>query len=375
MNVPPHFFEKPIDLSYEVGTTGHELKWTIVDVSTFAPTYTISKDGIPIESGSLSSGLSEISIDIDGLAVGIYSYSIEYDDGRGATNMDVASVTVSNTAPAFTATPIDVSYEIGSDGNQLSWTFSDISTNNPTYTITRDGVNVLSDIACASGVDIDVSADGLTSGTYIFNIEIDDGYGETITDVAQVTVSNTAPNFTSTPADLTYEEGDTGSKITWIFSDNSTDCPTYTITREGVAIISNYQCSSGVSITISVDGLSEGIYVYAIEVNDGYGSTISDIALITVNATSSEPLQDLPSIIRNFFNENSMIIIPSIIGVFILIAAIIISRSIRKRPVSTPPTTTEKKPEPKKSEKIKPKKQQNADNRAPEKEGKKKNNK
>jgi len=129
--------------------------------------------------------------------------------------------------------------------------------------------------------------------------------------------------------------GSTGNNLSWTFTDVSTSSPTYTVTRDGITILSDISCASGGYINISVDGLGAGYYTFVIEVDDGYDATVSDV--VFVNVSSPEPVEepDLLAMIMNFLNEYSVIIIPAIIGINIIIAAIIISRSMRKRPIET----------------------------------------
>ncbi|MFX1399468.1 MAG: NosD domain-containing protein [Promethearchaeota archaeon] len=199
MNYKPFFTKSPEDLSYEAGTTGHTLKWTVWDVSPCILSYTILRDGSPIKSDmNIGEWTLEIEIPVDGLTEGTYGFTLEVDDVAGYTNSDSVWVTVTNTRPLFTAKPDDISYKVGQMGNNLSWTFSDMSTNNPSYTITRNGVPIIVDEPCVSGEYIIISVDGLDVGTHGFTIEVNDGYGGTVMDSVWVMVtSNSNSNSNS----------------------------------------------------------------------------------------------------------------------------------------------------------------------------------
>jgi parallel beta-helix repeat protein len=91
------------------------------------------------------------------------------------------------------------------------------------------------------------------------------------------------PPVVDSPADITYEEGTTGHIISWNATDNNPG--NYIIYREGVEVDSG-SWTSGVAITINVDGLTVGSYNYTIKVTDAFNNTATDTVLVDV--TSSE---------------------------------------------------------------------------------------
>jgi len=129
---------------------------------------------------------------------------------------------------------------------------------------------------------------GLDSDTqYWFAIKAYDevlNYGYISNNASEKTLDITPPVVDS-PADITYEEGTTGHIISWNATDN--DPGNYIISREGVEIDSG-SWTSGVAITINVDGLTAGSFIYTIEVTDAFNNTATDTVLVTV--TSIPPL-------------------------------------------------------------------------------------
>ncbi|MBN1215131.1 MAG: glycoside hydrolase family 9 protein [Candidatus Lokiarchaeota archaeon] len=83
----------------------------------------------------------------------------------------------------------------------------------------------------------------------------------------------------NSPANVEYQEGETGNSLSWIATDDNPT--TYTITRDGSQVASG-SWSSGNSITINVDGLSIGTYTYICTVSDVDGQTNSDSVAVTV---------------------------------------------------------------------------------------------
>ncbi|MFX1508170.1 MAG: fibronectin type III domain-containing protein, partial [Promethearchaeota archaeon] len=86
---------------------------------------------------------------------------------------------------------------------------------------------------------------------------------------------------------VSYEVGSTGNAITWTPSDN--DPSSYNITREGTLVRDRAWNTSGETITISVDGLSEGTYTYRCTVYDSAGQNAIDEVTVTVLASNKVP--------------------------------------------------------------------------------------
>ncbi|TFG13140.1 hypothetical protein EU537_07470, partial [Candidatus Thorarchaeota archaeon] len=82
----------PDDIEYEVGTTGHNITWIPADP--YPAYYTIYSNGSQIVSESWNGTV--ILIDVDGLAVGIYNYTLEVSDTSGNTAADTVIVTVTS---------------------------------------------------------------------------------------------------------------------------------------------------------------------------------------------------------------------------------------------------------------------------------------
>ncbi len=95
----------PADVAYIVGTMGHSISWIITDTTTGTTTYTIYCDGTNIHSDTWTSG-STIAINVDGLMIGIYNYTIIADDGYGSIVTDMVIVTVEMQTPGIPGYPI-----------------------------------------------------------------------------------------------------------------------------------------------------------------------------------------------------------------------------------------------------------------------------
>ncbi len=95
-NSPP-LLTSPSDLSYQVGQTGKSISWIVTDTSVGTTSYTIYKNSSSVRSGSWNSGAS-IQIDVDGLPVGTYNYTLEVQDGLGGITSDEVHVTVNSSS-------------------------------------------------------------------------------------------------------------------------------------------------------------------------------------------------------------------------------------------------------------------------------------
>ncbi|MHA2277543.1 MAG: hypothetical protein ACXAC2_17325, partial [Candidatus Kariarchaeaceae archaeon] len=276
----------PSDVTYEFGTTGHNISWIITDA--FPNTYNIYQDGIAIDSGSWSSGIP-ITINIDGLTLGVYNYTIVVTDSTSNSETDLVWVSVQDTTLPTITSPTDISYEHGSTGYNISWTSTDDFPGN--YYIYRDGVQIDSG-TWLSGIPIFIDVDGLAVGSYNYTIQILDSSLNNNTDEVWVTViDQTNPTITS-PNDVIYEFGEIDNQISWTVFDNNPG--TYIIYNDG----SNFDSgtwTSGVPISISVDGIGLGTHNFTILVFDSSSNNVTDLVWVTVNADITNPTISHPA--------------------------------------------------------------------------------
>jgi len=186
-----YFFESPYidhpnDITYEPGTTGHNITWHPVDDN--PATYFINKDGAVPDSGSWSG--ESITINVDGLTVETYQYEATYvfkctvSDLDGKSESDSVTVHVRNDDPTINS-PGDRSYVEGSTGHYITWEASD---ENPYhYNITRNN-DVVNDSSWDGG-DIRENIDGLSVGTYYYECTVYDISGNSRSDEVRVTVT------------------------------------------------------------------------------------------------------------------------------------------------------------------------------------------
>jgi ABC-type transport system substrate-binding protein len=97
--------DAPVDISYQVGTTGHEIVWTASDDNPLL--YMVFQDNLPIISDVWDGG--NIHVDIDGLSIGTYNYTLLLMDGSANIAYDTVWVTVtSGTTTSPTGLPDNI---------------------------------------------------------------------------------------------------------------------------------------------------------------------------------------------------------------------------------------------------------------------------
>ena len=99
-------------------------------------------------------------------------------------------------------------------------------------------------------------------------------------------------NFLSVPDDVSFVEYSIGNILSWTVTDNNPT--TYQITSDTIVIESG-NWISGVPITLNIDELSPGYYVYALTVSDADASTVSDSVIVEVIPISGIFIDDLTS--------------------------------------------------------------------------------
>ncbi|XOA42827.1 MAG: NosD domain-containing protein [Candidatus Nealsonbacteria bacterium] len=120
-----------------------------------------------------------------------------------------------------------------------------------------------------------------SAGTYLVVLMVTDADGDVSVYSIEISVQDVTNPILDSPDDVTYEEGTTTNSISWTATDNNPD--TYIIYRDGLEIDSG-TWTSGVAITINVDGLAVGSYNYTIVVTDAFDNAAFDTVWVTVES-------------------------------------------------------------------------------------------
>jgi parallel beta-helix repeat protein len=214
--------DSPADLIYEAGTIGHNIVWTAQDQH--LGTYTILRDLIPVS--GVRNG-NNITVSVDGLALGVYNYTLVMNDTSGNSARDTVFITVvDSTAPTIDR-PADISYELGTVGHNLVWLPLDL--NPASCIILKDG-----DVEMAgdwNGSAITISIDGLALGLHNYTIVVYDISGNSVSDQVMVLVSPAATTTTTSTTATTTSTNETSSGL------SSSILVTAMIAGEGAAIV------------------------------------------------------------------------------------------------------------------------------------------
>ncbi len=287
INDAPLIPSPPLDFSYSMGSVNENLTWTILDLTTLNPTFSVFCNGSQWGTYVNSPWITGIpnNISIVGLIQGFYNFTILALDGGGLNISDEVIIEVTNAPPNLPSPPPDLQYEWESGNFNITWLITDSTTLNPIYSIYCNEslwstyVNQL----WSSGVEFNVSLSGLLPGFYNFTIIASDG-GYSVRDEVIVTVTNAPPTNPVPPEDLTYAMGSTGNNLSWEIIDVSTQSPTYSIYIDGViwGTCENLPWTSGNSIEVSFDDLKNGTYLFSIEFSDGVGGFLTDNVTVVV---------------------------------------------------------------------------------------------
>ncbi len=184
--------------------------------------------------------------------------------------------------PPIVDNPEDIVYPEGDTGNEIVWNATDMSPG--AYMILKDSVELEKGLWNSSSEEIVVPVDGLSVGTYNYTITFFEASGLGTSDSVEVEVLDVVDPTIDSPSDISYEVGETSNTITWNPSD---DYPvSYQILMDGSEIKSGPWNSSLETISVSVDGHSEGMYNYTAIVTDMGDNTANDT--VWVNVTSPE---------------------------------------------------------------------------------------
>ncbi len=317
---PPIFENVSYDAEYEVGSFGHTVTWNITETNpdfyniTRTSNETTSNDTI-IEFGDWDG--SNITINVDGLnASHWYAFTLFLNDtlGHNATNTVNISVYQDLTVPTITS-PDDVFYEFGADDNQIIWTVYDsnpanyslevlILYNDTTYgnlsTVHAPPGNITQtewSLTNPKGDNITFIVDDLYLGNYTFTLILFDQFGYNASDSVNVSIyrDERAPVITGLD-EFSYEEGYTSYSLNWSAEENNPMF--YNLTRDGEQLMNGTW--RGENITIVVDGLAVGDYLYNISFTDFFNQSSYLVTTLTVTPDTHNPIVNEVHVLQSY---------------------------------------------------------------------------
>ncbi|KKL73769.1 hypothetical protein LCGC14_2071570, partial [marine sediment metagenome] len=186
----------PSTYQYTVGNTGNSLSFTLGDKNPGVYNTTMN-GGLYNSTKTWTNG--SLSINVDGLGVGIhtliiYIYDLEGNQQSHTVNIEVLPILEPDTASPDITGPTNYQYIVDETENILVLTIGDINPN--VYDVLLDGKIYLNDIAWINGT-ISITIDGLGIGTYILEVVVYDMESNFVKHTISITVEDI--EMTSTP--------------------------------------------------------------------------------------------------------------------------------------------------------------------------------
>ncbi|MHA2254153.1 MAG: hypothetical protein ACXAD7_27645, partial [Candidatus Kariarchaeaceae archaeon] len=294
--------------NYEFGSPDNELSWNFTD--SHPNSYEIIHNSTLNGGSTINGGWdseNNITLDIDGLEVGVYAFNIlVYDENTNYSNYTIIVSVSPNVLPEFEAIPNDTEYEESSIGNFLTWNVSDSF---PDYfEFYRNGSFIVNG-TWTSLVNITLSIDGFLYGVHNFTLYVFDKTGANISDSVLVTVyDETKPIFAGEQIPPPFEELSSDNILVWNATDHHPD--TYEILHNstlngGIPFTGTW--SSDTNISLNIDGLWKGVYNFTLIVYDEFDNNMSSSVIITVFDASGPFITDGPNLGEyNELDENSV---------------------------------------------------------------------
>ena len=284
----PVFVGQPSNVSYLLGSTGYNASWTVID-DLGPANFTLYSNGVFVVTSSWYNNTA-ITILLDGFPVGVYNFTIVFNDTTGNSVSDTIWLTVfiDTTSPNILQRPSNVSYLLGSTGYNLSWTVID-KTGSANYTLYQNGT-IVGTGYWINNTALTISIDGLPVGVYNLTIVFNNTAGYTKNDTVWITVfaDTTSPTILQQPLNVTYQQGDTGYNLSWTVIDDIGPA-NYSLYIDNVFSTAN-SWQNSTKVTINIDGLSAGVHKFVIYFNDTTGNVISDTVYVTVWKDTNAPI-------------------------------------------------------------------------------------
>ncbi|MHA2276716.1 MAG: hypothetical protein ACXAC2_13155 [Candidatus Kariarchaeaceae archaeon] len=253
----------------------NEISWILQDNHPW--NYTIYQDMIPIQSVNWTDGQS-IVLNIVGLAIGMYNFTIEVWDESLNPNILVTLIEVLDlTNPEFTTVPSPPQYSEGATGITIQWNATDKYPGN--FTIYKDDVPIRTGDWNNSEV-VGIGIGGLLWGSYNYTIVVQDVHNNTATHSITITVTDDTDPIISGPSDDTFVFNSISGVLSWDVTDNYP--ATYTIFRNGSEIVPSNVWVSGLPISTGFTTDFIGVNNYTLVVLDQSGNKNVDTVFIFV---------------------------------------------------------------------------------------------
>ncbi len=196
-----------------------------------------------------------------------------------ANNNDTHPIVYHSTLPVWSSEPVDQTAELGGD----FYYFLVVTTSSDLAPIVDWWVNDTTNFAVYDG-SVE-NAIFLDLGEYPLEVKAINLYGFELSATFTVTVLDRTDPEINGPNSIGYIVGQVGRTITWIPEDY--DPASYSVTLDGVEVMSGAWNSTTENVTISVDGLSVGDHFFVATFTDGSGNSANHEVIVSVNEDST----------------------------------------------------------------------------------------
>ncbi len=270
------------NITYEYGSEGNKIQWNITESN--PDYYNVTMNNTVVEEGDWDG--SNISISIDGLTVGNYTYMLWVNDTFGHySTFNTTVIVVPDLTPPVITPSANLTFEYGKKDQLIEWELYD--SNPSSYNITRNGSLIIESQWTQDRYTVRLDVSPLDVGNYTFVIYAYDQYGFSSNSTITVNIyPDVRAPVISSSGNVTYEEGFTGYNVTWYVDE--TNPSGYNITKDGELYLNNTNWD-GSNITISVDGLSVGTHNFTIIMWDIFNQTSNQTTIVIVTPDSILP--------------------------------------------------------------------------------------
>ncbi|MCK5238830.1 MAG: hypothetical protein KAR33_04730, partial [Candidatus Thorarchaeota archaeon] len=274
----------PADDTIEVGTSGHYLNWTLVELD--PGTYNVTINSVFSEEISYSNGT--VILDIDGFALGFYNITTIFYDNSGNLANDSVYITVSDTIAPVITSQTDVILEFGSIGNFVNWTATDVVPNN--YTVYVDATYWTSGF-WSNGTILSIPVDGLAVGNHTFQIHFaDTTNNQDLAEIVIVVQDTIQPTWIETPENQVLELG-----ASFYYNVNASDLSAISYSIDDGT---NFAINSLTGEISNATNLAVGVYELQINATDNLGNVLSLTISVSVEDTVSPEISLFPDDIQ-----------------------------------------------------------------------------
>jgi hypothetical protein len=250
--------------------------WEIQDNDPQPGYFEIYQDGALVDEGSWLQGNNTIDVPIMRLTPGIYNFTSIFFDFSGNFLASSVNVTIMDILAPYIWPMEAIQFEPLYTADWFEFAITEPYPD--TYYLYRDNTLIETRPLTSDYLLVFVQIDIYTPGTVNYRLVVIDESGNSRDYVVPVEVTDFTPPYIKSPPNMVYSEGSTGNYLTWEITEANPS--TYSIYQNNTLFQSN-SCD-GSNITISIDGLELGVYIYILTVYDELGLSHSSTTVITV---------------------------------------------------------------------------------------------